>query len=346
VIPVNAVVSEINLFPSFSGSEIVFPTESEDFELFGAVAMYLIYAFVMLIYVSTQAIMGSRVYALYGNKKLHLIGLTFLCGILPLITYVLGLFVLGNFLDYRLLIIYNLLGFSTDLLFLLLILAHVIRTQSSFGSQGPMRRASLSTSLGRITASGTDILSLMVSDSLKYYSITLMMYVVTFATLGFHVNDGELCNDDSSVCILMGYNIGYSDVQGLITFMTLLTGILAPRLLLNIRKEFYNSNEAGQGISAPPTRRTITWRVAKPAKHTDSYELGSVPHTSFGEPAASDDGSPEPENSLVGVSTPRSYATRSDTAREFQGGEIREVRRSTDYAQSAVEISSGSRTST
>ncbi len=76
-------------------------------------------------------------------------------------------------MTFAVLIIYNLLGFSTDLLFLLLILAHVIRTQSSFGSQGPMRRASLSTSLGRITASGTDILSLMVSDSLKYYSMSV-----------------------------------------------------------------------------------------------------------------------------------------------------------------------------
>lgn len=47
------------------------------------------------------AILGSRVYALYGNKRRHLIGLTFLCCILPLIIYILGYLLFGAIMNSR-----------------------------------------------------------------------------------------------------------------------------------------------------------------------------------------------------------------------------------------------------
>ncbi|KLO15302.1 hypothetical protein SCHPADRAFT_268296 [Schizopora paradoxa] len=39
---------------------------------------------ISLVYISAQSILGSRVYALYGNKRLHLVGLILLCCVLPL----------------------------------------------------------------------------------------------------------------------------------------------------------------------------------------------------------------------------------------------------------------------
>jgi len=257
--------------------------------MFEDVAIFLIYAFFMLIYVSTQAILGSRVYALYGNKRLHLIGLTFLCCILPFIAYVLGWLYFGTFMNSSMLVIYNVLGFSTDLLFMLLIFAHAIRhrSPSTFRFKGFKRGAIFSSTLGIIAESGTDLLSLMVSDSLKYYSITLTMYIITFGTLGLHtVTSDENCIECSLQ--VTGDSIGDIDALGLVVFMALLTGILAPRLLLNVRKEFYigTTGEFGQGISAPRGRRTITWRVARRVEHADSYELSSALEGSLGESGA------------------------------------------------------------
>lgn len=69
--------------------------------VFNAVVTFAFYILISLVYISAQgeycirwscqniqsntpvAILSSRVYALYGNKKLHLEGLIFLCCILP-----------------------------------------------------------------------------------------------------------------------------------------------------------------------------------------------------------------------------------------------------------------------
>lgn len=101
---------------------------------------------------------------------------------------------------------------------------------------------------------------------------TLMMYILTFGTLGLHNGvSGQFCfNCEMSVT---DDSIGDTDALGLVVFMALLTGILAPRLLLNVRKEFYigTTGEFGQGISAARGRRTITWQVARRVEHADSY---------------------------------------------------------------------------
>jgi len=239
----------------------------------------VIYTSTILIYVFTQAILGSRVYALYGNQRLHLIGLTFLCCILPSIVSVLGLHFHGTN-QHRLLITYNVLGFSTDLLFLLLVFAHAIRSrrQSHFGSKVPMRSPFFSSSFRAIVVSSMDLLSLVVSDSLKYYSYTLTMYIITFSVVGFRRVDAEICIG-ATRCDIAG-RIGL----GLNTLLLLLVGTLAPRLLLHVRKEFYNSTEFGQDISILEARRTTTWRVARRSEQGDSYDLSSALEGSLEEP--------------------------------------------------------------
>jgi len=49
----------------------------------GDVTYYAIYVLMTLVYVSAQAILGARIYALYGNKRRHLICLIMLCGVMP-----------------------------------------------------------------------------------------------------------------------------------------------------------------------------------------------------------------------------------------------------------------------
>lgn len=294
------------------------------------------YGCVLLVHASTQAILGSRVYALYGNKKSHLSGLTLLCCILPAIcaTVEIGFVNAGDISPFLLLGTYILLGFFTDLLLFVFILTHAVRGRSPFRAQGIGRRY-CSLSLGKIAESGAGMLSLMISDSVKYYSFTLAMYTAAFGTLFFGV-DTESCGDPTH-CFKFSAGVGRTNALGLVTFMSMMTGILAPRLLLSVRKEYYNGTQLGQGISVPGARRTITWQAAIPSEHTDSYELGSTLHRSFGE--AGDDRTPEGENLLRDIWTPTRRSCESGVARDSQDGETREVQRN---ASTGVDLSRGS----
>ncbi|KLO15297.1 hypothetical protein SCHPADRAFT_267875 [Schizopora paradoxa] len=94
----------------------------------------------------------------------------------------------------------------------------------------------------------------MVTDSVKYYSFMIMMYIISYATLISDVDGCTFCELD----------VGISNGLGIVTMVSLLPGIIAPKLLINIRKAYYTDVEPGQGASAPNARRTVTWQVAAP----------------------------------------------------------------------------------
>lgn len=291
---------------------------------------FAFYGLVLLVYISTQAILGTRVYALYGRKSLHLAGLTFLCCILPAVAAVVEFRFYSITTFFSLLITYNALGVVTDLLLLLLILAHAVRSRSLFSFRGHARRATKSRlSLGKIVDSGSNILSLMVSESVKYYSITLTMYIVTSAMLGFRVDwDAFLFGADGWTMAgfmptrIMG-PFGTINGFGLVSLMTLLTGIMAPKLLLSIRREFYMEHD--RSSSASQTRRTVSWRVAKPSTRDSDVglsELGSC-RTSLAEASqeiASESVFEESQQCIASI-----IESGGELSRNTENGEPREV---------------------
>jgi len=231
------------------------------------------FPFILLVYISCQAILSSRVYALYGNKRSHLIGFIFLCCVVPIVVLAAELhFSIIVFNPVLLLYTYNILGLLTDALLLALILAHAVRNRPILRIRFPMQEASVSISVKRITASGTSLLSLVVSDSIMYYTFTLTMYVVSFILARTYV-EGQ--SDSAAPMDALGNTIRHNTADALVTLMTVLTSILAPKLLLSIRKQVYISADLDQNSSASQARRTITWRVARPSGNTETSELSS-----------------------------------------------------------------------
>lgn len=101
---------------------------------------------------------------------------------------------------------------------------------------------------------------------------TLMMYTISAVTLALRAYN-TTCDSISILCFssVQSEDVGVETAYGIITFMMLMTGILAPRLLLNIRREYYSSIEVSQGNSAGDARRTITWQIARPARRFETY---------------------------------------------------------------------------
>ncbi|KLO15301.1 hypothetical protein SCHPADRAFT_268386 [Schizopora paradoxa] len=62
-------------------------------------------------------------------------------------------------------------------------------------------------------------------------------------------------------------------IVAFITMMTMLTGTLAPKMLLHIRKEYYTYNEPSNSKGSPPALRTIMWQVALPSDTQESNSL-------------------------------------------------------------------------
>ncbi|KLO15324.1 hypothetical protein SCHPADRAFT_269579 [Schizopora paradoxa] len=180
-----------------------------------------------------QAILGARVYALLGKSRAFLIGSIFCFAILPNIIagieYPLGLKLFPSV--YLLPSICG-LGFVTDATLFALIIFHAIRRRASPLSFGSLLVQNISQSREDafsavpvwLPESRTGLFSLMISDSVKYYSFMLSMYITT-------VIISRVVEDSIS-------DVSYIQL-GLVTVMTVLMGVLAPRLLLSIRKEFY-----------------------------------------------------------------------------------------------------------
>lgn len=170
--------------------------------------------------------------------------------------------------------------------------------------------------LSRVASSGSNILALMVSDSIIYYSMsvfhfpehlsgisifsntdcliphsTLSMYTATFIVGQSYIRLAEdACRSpwqyystsmqwqpspSALVCAEEGATgIMIDSAVGLVTMMTMLTGILAPKLLLNIRREFYIDPGSGEGGSSHHAQRTVSWLVNNPV----GRESDSVSH--------------------------------------------------------------------
>ncbi|KLO15331.1 hypothetical protein SCHPADRAFT_995938 [Schizopora paradoxa] len=191
------------------------------------------FIFIILVYVSSQAVLGSRVYALYGNKPAHLIGLICVCCILPaIVTIVESAFNLAIDDPSALLYTYDVLGLMTDVALFTLIMVHAFRSPTNLTFYFKASRKS-STSPGESTVSrGDTLLSLMISDSIIYYFAAVLMYTTTFIIGAVNIRVpiiGRLAEN----------NVQF-DVA-LVSMMTVLTGINAPKLLLSVRKEFYRS---------------------------------------------------------------------------------------------------------
>ncbi|KLO15307.1 hypothetical protein SCHPADRAFT_268487 [Schizopora paradoxa] len=189
----------------------------------------------------------------------------FLCFILPVLVVPVGVLRL-YVLETDLLLIYNIVGLFADSIFFIFIVAHAYRTRPTFRSPHATRPSSL----GKLAGTGTDMISLMVTDSVKYYSLMVVLYVLSSTTFAIPV---RICNGASEDC---KSRLGIQDNLGIVTMTAILSGILAPRLLLNIRREYYISNEEGQGAAVQNARRSITWRVAapgRPAGHVETFEL-------------------------------------------------------------------------
>lgn len=66
---------------------------------------------------------------------------------------------------------------------------------------------------------------------------------------------------------MLSRTIAFDQTENVFAFvcmMTVLTGIMAPRLLLNIRREFYayNDPELSLSKSGPHGLKTVSWQVA------------------------------------------------------------------------------------
>jgi len=219
-----------------------------------------------MVYVSAQAILGSRLYVLYGNQRPHLIGLTFICCVLPVAAAIFELsFHKIAIVSPYLLVTYNVMGLLTDMLLFVLILAHAFRSRSRLQLEGVARNTYPWAYLSMLVDSGTDMLSLMVSDSVKYYSFMLVMYIVTSATFAFRITE-EVC-DGFTQCESIGSGrAGITAEQGILTLISMMTGIMAPKLLLNVRKEFYNCIE----LQHHEVQTATTWRFAGPSRHAET----------------------------------------------------------------------------
>ncbi|KLO05555.1 hypothetical protein SCHPADRAFT_721526 [Schizopora paradoxa] len=207
-----------------------------------------------LLQVSTQAILGSRIYALYGSRPFQrsIFVVFWIISVLavPPAVVAFELYVPGG-----LLIVYNTVGLLTDLTFFVFIFAHAIRTRPpSRHLLHPPRRIH-SSSLGNFVVSGANLLSLMVADSVKYYLSMVVAYVVSYATLD---ERARICY--ASKFCEVGLPIGFEDALGIVTMVAVFSSLLAPRMLLNVRKEYYTSIEFG--ASAQNAEKEITWKPA------------------------------------------------------------------------------------
>ncbi len=191
---------------------------------------------------------------------------------------------------FTVLITYNVLGFSTDLLFLLLVFAHAIRSrrQSHFGIPSSyakpcflvISRGNRRIRYGFTVAYGVrfDQVLFLVSLSFMYLCretliglirmicSALAMYVITFSAVGFRRVDAEVCIG-AARCDIAG-----KTGLGLNTLLLLLGGnsgaqdccCMSERNSTTVLK----LAKVSQHLEA---RRTNTWRVARRSEQADSY---------------------------------------------------------------------------
>jgi len=246
---------------------------SKSLDLVYANFTYVNIAMCLLVVTSCQAILIARVYAMYYDRKRHLVALiTF--SIALEIVLILVIFLpqpmvgdgVGNSAPFEL-YVFNISGLIVDSVMFVLVLAHSVRFRSIFKFRRSLTAhdTSFVASLGRVAGSGGTLLSLLVSESVVYYSTTLLMYTATFLASRFKPENVVFQN-------------------GLVTMMTILTGILAPKLLLHIRKEFHSGED--QRSLESRVRGTMTWRVAG-ASGQELSDISSFP--SAGVPGSDED---------------------------------------------------------
>ncbi|KLO15300.1 hypothetical protein SCHPADRAFT_888563 [Schizopora paradoxa] len=136
-------------------------------------------------------------------------------------------------------------------------------------------------------SSGPRLISLMVSDSIMYYTIMIFMYIVTFVVTQSLVrivnSHGCIKKSDKTDLEITLFNIECVEdavnlnpdrtILAFITVMTVLTGILAPRLLLHLRKESYTYTDSSKGQGASPSLKSIAWQVAPRPDNQESSSL-------------------------------------------------------------------------
>lgn len=218
----------------------------------------------MLVFLSCQEILAMRVYALYFGKRIVIVGLVVLH--ITLLSVVIVLISRQAQLEADVvpsqptqLYVFNIAGLTTDGVLFALILARAIRLQSTFriGETANARETSFVSTLGRVSGAGRSLISLILSESIVYYSTMLLMYSVTFVAYRLKPEDAVFQN-------------------GLVSLMAVMTGIMAPKLLLDIRREYYGGEE--NRSSEMQTRGTITWQIAEPSRH--DYSAGADPSVS------------------------------------------------------------------
>ena len=113
------------------------------------------------------------------------------------------------------------------------------------------------------------------------------MYILTFIVsqsviriVKSHACIQKLPNADLEItvasveCIEDAININPDKtIVAFITMMTMLTGTLAPKLLLHIRKEYYTYNSSDNSKGALPSARTMMWQAARPDTQVTSRQI-------------------------------------------------------------------------
>jgi len=197
----------------------------------------------VLITQTSAAIQSLRIYAMYGSAKWMKITLLAWFAV----TSAVGTFLYIFYADFRAQPQwFMLLAFISETIFLALVLYIAWKRRCLFEKPVPAEPSGEATE---------DLMRLMTYDSIKYFIAIFVVYTLCILIV-FVKSFGDVF--DSS---------GVFGTEPIISSLLAFSGILSPRLLLNLRREYYTPEDA-QGMT-----RSVAWEVAVPSSGSSSSDM-------------------------------------------------------------------------
>jgi len=189
----------------------------------------------VLITQTSAAIQSLRIYAMYGSPKWMKFALLAWFGV----TSAVGAFLYIFYADLRAKPQwFMLMAFISETIFLALVLHIAWMRKCLFVKPGPADQAASTTE---------DLMRLMTYDSIKYFIAIFSVYTLSILIV-FVKSFGDVFD-----------STGVFGTEPIISSLLAFSGILSPRLLLNLRREYYTPEDA-QGVT-----QSVAWEVAVPS---------------------------------------------------------------------------------
>ncbi|KLO04853.1 hypothetical protein SCHPADRAFT_947387 [Schizopora paradoxa] len=206
----------------------------------------------ILITQTSAAIQSLRIYAMFGSPKW--MKYTLLAWFA--VTTAVGSFLYVYYADLRgKPQWFMLLAFISETIFLVLVLYIAYKRQCFFVK---------SKSSNEMVVETEDLICIMIGDSIKYFVAIFVVYTLSILIV-FVKSFGDVFD-----------STGVFGTEPIISSLLAFSGILSPRLLLNLRREYYTPEDA-QGMT-----RSVAWEVAVPSSGSEGSTMELDTDVEFG----------------------------------------------------------------